>query len=366
MAKLPITEKMSSQELDMPGMQLTIEQLYAAIRQSLDQGNPAQASNLISIGLTQQPDNPILQHLETLSRSASLEQQLGQLAASVRRILSMSVMSSAHLGRAEIRDIIGRIDDPKRLEGYGWKCYSQNDEDGIIHEIFARLDIGPDTGIFVEFGVERGIECNTHLLLTQGFHGVWLEGAPRHAEDIRKVFSREIGSGALCLKETFITAENINSLLSETVAGRHVALLSIDIDGNDYWIWNAISVISPFVVVVEYNGKFPPPLRLVQRYRPDHTWDKTDAFGCSLSALEELGRSKGYRLVGCNITGINAFFVREDIVHDRFPIEQSVKSLYHSPRYHLTHDAFCSVGHASSHGDFICPAATLADHAGKR
>ena len=336
-------------------MELTQTQLYDAIRNSLEQGNLAQAKNLISIGMGKLPSDEVLMHFELLLWIGLLDKRFETLLASARRITSMSTMTAGHLGREEMRHLLGMITDPKRLESYGWKCYSQNDEDGIIHEIFKRLGLKPDSGIFVEFGVEDGIESNTHLLLVEGFNGVWLEGTPRHVESIRKVFHREIASGALKVRESFITAENINLLLSECVDGKPVILLSIDIDGNDYWVWDSISVVSPMIVIVEYNGKFPPPLRLVQRYKPDHNWDGTDAYGCSLSALEELGKRKGYRLVGCNITGVNSFFVREDLAGDLFTDNNAAQSLYHPPRHYLTFDVFGNVGHNSSHGDFIDP-----------
>jgi hypothetical protein len=334
-------------------MEISQDQLVAAIREALSQGELDRAARLIGPAIGQQPANRVIQHLESVYRSVLLERNLDQMKNMLRRLVSVASDSAAHLGRTEIRDILSGISDTRRLEPFGWKCYSQNDEDGIIYEIFSRLDILPESGIFVEFGVENGIECNSHLLLLLGFSGVWLEGAPHHAESVRKTYAHEIAAGNLILKESQVTAENIDYLLAETVNGRSVAFLSIDIDGNDYWVWNAISVISPLVVVVEYNGKFPPPLRLVQRYSPDFVWDGSDASGCSLSALEELGRQKGYRLVGCNITGLNAFFVRADHADDRFAINQPVSALYQPPRYHLTFDAFRFVGYPARHGDFI-------------
>jgi hypothetical protein len=112
------------------------------------------------------------------------------------------------------------------------------------------------------------------------------------------------------------------------------------------------------VVVIEYNGKFPPPLAIVQRYRQDHVWTGTDYFGASLSALEKLAQAKGedgafraYRLVGCNVTGSNAFFVRYDLVRDHFPYEQTAEHLYQPCRYHL-YDGFASAGHKPDVGPF--------------
>jgi len=95
-------------------------------------------------------------------------------------------------------------------------------------------------------------------------------------------------------------------------------LLSIDIDGNDIHVLDAIDVIRPRVVVIEYNGKFPPPMNVVQRYNPEHRWKGTDYGGSSLLAITKIAGRKGYSLVGCGIAGVNAFFVRDDLLGDKF------------------------------------------------
>ena len=116
---------------------------------------------------------------------------------------------------------------------------------------------------------------------------------------------------------------------------RELDLLSIDIDGNDYFVWEAITAIEPRVVVIEYNSKFPPPMRWTIRYDPAHEWDGSDQFGASLQSLADLGIRKGYRLVGCNITGTNAFFVRADLAGDHFVEPPDAATLYQPPRYSL-------------------------------
>ncbi len=209
-----------------------------------------------------------------------------------------------------------RYADPKCLVPYGFKVYSQADEDGIIQEIFDR--IGETDRVFVEFGVETGTECNTAKLLVGGWHGLWIEGLAASVEAIRRDFASFIDDRRLMLQHRTVTAENINAAISEAGLGGAIDLLSIDIDGNDYWIWNAIEVIEPRVVVIEYNATLRPPLSLVMPYDPAGRWDGSNYFGASLEALVRLGGKKGYRIVGCSFSGVNAFFVRDDLCGDKF------------------------------------------------
>jgi hypothetical protein len=129
----------------------------------------------------------------------------------------------------------------------------------------------------------------------------------------------------------FITVENINRLISEDggISGE-IDLLSVDIDGNDYWIWEKITCIKPRVVVIEYNAKFPPPCEWVMDYDPNHIWDESDKHGASLKSLELLGNRLGYSLVGTNMNGVNAFFVRKDLAKGLFAEPATAENLYHA------------------------------------
>lgn len=218
-----------------------------------------------------------------------------------------------------------RYVDGRRLEPYGFKIYSQNDEDGIIHEIFRR--IGTQKRNFVEFGVENGLENNTLKLLLEGWRGLWIEADRKSVESMKRRFSDVIADNRLAIRSAFITAENINELI-ETWGIGEVDLLSIDIDGNDFYVWQAISVINPRLVVIECNTKFRPPLSIVQPYNPQHIWRGTDYSGASLEALTRLGERLGYSLVGTNLIGLNAFFVRNDLVDDKFQAPFSAQNHY--------------------------------------
>lgn len=244
-----------------------------------------------------------------------------------------------------------RYQDPKRLEKYGFKAYSQNDEDGILAEIFHRIGVGNST--FVEFGTQDGLESNSLYLLYQGWSGLWIEADPAHCDFIHQKFATLILSNALKIANEFVTRDNINQILKSNQFGGEIALLSIDIDGNDYHIWEAIDVISPRVVVIEYNAKFRPPVQFVIEYNTDHVWDGTDYFGGSLKSYELLGQSKGYKLVGCNLVGVNAFFVREDLVADLFQAPFTAENFHHPARYYLANFYAAEGGWRANFGPYL-------------
>ncbi len=264
-----------------------------------------------------------------------------RLAAVERRLANLNQFASADLPlqceRAR-REILGeaRYADPRRLERHGRKVYSQNDEDGILEEIFRRIGIASRS--FVEFGVTDGRECNSLKLVLEGWHGLWIEAGATFCAAIRRTFGEQLAAGALELVQSMVTAENIDAVIggARVARGGELDLLSIDIDGNDYHVLAAIRAVRPRVVVVEYNAKFPPPMDLVPRYDPQYAWDGTDYMGASLQALAGLGGRLGLQLVGTNITGSNAFFVRSDLAGDRFFAPATAEALYNPPRYWLT------------------------------
>ena len=223
--------------------------------------------------------------------------------------------------------------DPKRLLRYGFKIYSQNDEDGIIQEIFRRIGVAART--FVEFGVATGSECNTVKLLIEGWRGLWIEADPLRANSIRRTFDPFCQDEKLVVLEKRVTAENIDALLSEHAAGAEIDLISIDIDYNDYWIWKAITTVRPRVVVIEYNASLRPPLSLTVPYDPQGSWDGSNFYGASLEALVRLGAEKGYRIVGCSLAGVNAFFVRADLCADKFLEPATAQEHYEPPRHYF-------------------------------
>jgi hypothetical protein len=223
--------------------------------------------------------------------------------------------------------------DPRRLEGYGLHALSQFDADGILREIFRR--IGEEHRTFVEFGTGDGQENNTAYLLCQGWRGLWIEGDQALHEAQLRNFAWALRGGTLACAQSFLTRENINDVVRGAGFAGAIDLLSVDVDGNDYHLWEALTCVEPRVVVVEYNAYAPPPLRWIMAYNAEHRWDgRSTYFGASLASLEALGRRKGLRLVGCDVVGLNAFLVREDLCGDRF-VEGNAQTFWHPRRWWL-------------------------------
>jgi hypothetical protein len=228
-----------------------------------------------------------------------------------------------------------RYQESKRLLKFGHKVYSQQDEDGIIAEIVRRL--GPIPKTFIEFGVENGLECNTLRLLVDGWKGLWLEGDAGFVEQIKTNLAHYVTPGQLKVGHAFVTTENVNQLFSAQGFSGEIGLLSVDIDGNDIWVWDAVSVVKPAIFVCEYNATWAPPLSIAQPADPAIYWRGTNYFGCSLEALTKISAKKGYSLVGCNFSGANAFFVRSDLCSDSFHTPATAAEHYEPPRYWLRH-----------------------------
>jgi hypothetical protein len=233
----------------------------------------------------------------------------------------------------------------KRLNRHEYQVFSQNGEDGIIQEIFNR--IGISNKYFVEFGVTDGLESNSLFLLYKQWQGLWLEGSAEDTKKINQTFSDFIRDKKITVKNEFITAENIESLFKSANVPVELDLLSIDIDYNTYYVWEAITNYKPRVVVIEYNSNFPPDALFVVRYNAKRMWDGTSYFGASLLALEQLGKTKGYNLVGCNFTGTNAFFIREDLTADLFEAPFTAENHYEANRDFLYYRNGHTRGHRS-------------------
>ena len=223
--------------------------------------------------------------------------------------------------------------------------FTQNGEDGILEEIFNRLGI--KNGYFVEFGV-HGIKNNSTYLLIKGWKGVWIGGGSKAGLEINKIFKQQIGSKDLIFSKYWITKDNIENIFKTLNINTEFDYLSIDIDGNDYWVWEAIKSYKPKVVSIEYNATFPSETSWVMAYNPNHHWEQNSYFGASLKALEILGEKKGYKLIGCDFTGCNAFFVRSDQNIEAFQHPYTAEFHYEPPRYFLKK----ATGHLQGFGPF--------------
>ena len=206
------------------------------------------------------------------------------------------------------------------------RYYSQNGEDGILAELFRQ--IGGEK-FFVEFGVENGLECNTAYLARRlGWSGVMMEADERRFEELRKNYRR---FPKIRTVRALVTVENASRMFSEAGIPREFDLLSIDIDGNDYWVWKTLlTEYTPRVCVVEFNANYPPPALWVLEYDSAFRWDDTTYFGASLSSLTALGESAGYALVGTDCNLVNAFFVRRDVMPSGIA-EIRPEDAYHFP-----------------------------------
>lgn len=202
----------------------------------------------------------------------------------------------------------------KPLACFSESSFSQNGEDGVIAEIFRRLD--RPCRSFVEIGGGDGTENNTIARLLAGASGMWVEAGEQEAASVKTHHANAIDNKTLRLVAQRITAENVNELIRPILSPD---LISIDIDGNDYWVWKAIEA-KPALFIIEYNGTYGSSLSWAMKYNPEHVWKGGNAYyGASLKALEKLGIEKGYALVGVDFMGVNAFFVRNDLVGDKFP-----------------------------------------------
>jgi hypothetical protein len=201
------------------------------------------------------------------------------------------------------------------LQEAEFKVSSQWGEDGIIDWLVERAGIPPKSQSFVEFGVEDYQEANTRFLLqNRNWRGLIMDGSTAMVSKVKE--DALDWKYDLTIRSTFITRENINDLISSAGLGSEIGLLSIDIDGNDYWVWEAIHIVHPIICICEYNAVFGDVQTISTPYDP--SFNRTKAhhsnlyFGASIAALRSLAVKKGYRFVGTNSAGGNAFFVRED------------------------------------------------------
>lgn len=201
------------------------------------------------------------------------------------------------------------------LDDVEFQVFSQRGEDGIIQYIINKIDI--PNKIFVEFGVETYTESNTRfLLMNNNWSGLVIDGCPKNIDFIKKDFI--YWKYDITAIQSFITKENINTLIGNyTEEVKDIGLLSIDIDGNDYWVWESIECINPRVVICEYNSAFGPNEIVTIPYKADFVRGNEHYselyFGASLAAFCHLAEQKGYDFIGTTRAGVNAYFVRKDL-----------------------------------------------------
>ncbi len=222
---------------------------------------------------------------------------------------------------------VGALHPDDDFERYEGRVFSQNGEDGLIRELLFR--IGAPARFIIEIGAGDGSENNsTRLIEEAGFGACVVEGDPGNAAVLAERHARRAGVTVL---SAFVDAESIAALLVNARVPAEPDVLSIDVDGNDAAIWErACTVVRPRVVVIEYNAQRGPDADWVMPYDAQHRWTGDAEFGASLAALERYGKKLGYGLIGTNRSGINAFFVRDDLLPAaRFPV-RSARDAYHA------------------------------------
>lgn len=212
----------------------------------------------------------------------------------------------------------------------GFRTYSQNDEDGLLLYIFSLIGFTNRTCIDMAFGSPYGANT-TNLICNWGFHGLLVEGNSEPTTFFET--HKDTCIYPPLIRKAWITAENVNELCLANGFEDEIDLFSLDMDGVDYWVWKALDAVSPRVVVVEYQDVLGSEKSLAVPYRPDFNRFDIDEhfFSASLLAFVTLARTKGYRLVGVNSYGFNAFFVKDGLANDLLP-EISINECFNRPK----------------------------------
>ncbi len=241
------------------------------------------------------------------------------------KLTKVGKMVNKFIGRNDTQKILlgkilAKMNNEKKeincLEELEFKVFSQFGDDGIIQYLISKIEM-PNN--FIEFGVETYHEANTRfLVVNNNWSGLVIDGSRKN---IQSIYHQDIyWKSNLEAIEAFITAENINDLISSNGFSGDIGILSVDIDGNDYWVLKNIEVVNPVIIIVEYNSIFGKEKSISVPYNT--SFFRTQAhfsnlfYGASLPAFCHLCNEKGYTLIGCNSSGNNAYFIRNDKLGD--------------------------------------------------
>ena len=213
---------------------------------------------------------------------------------------SQAILRAQHLDPAT-------LDYPEKLTAQRFRLSSQNQEDGIVLALLR--EAGISTRRFVEIGSGLSGGNSAFLAREWGWSGLMVDGHADHMTQVGRRFPTSRAVGA------WVTRDNINELIAQHGFSGEVDLFSLDLDGNDYWIWQSMTACTPRVVVLEYNSAFGAERAVTIPYDPtfDRRRQHTMYYGASLAAMTRASAAKGYRLVAVEPTGVNAFFLREDL-----------------------------------------------------
>lgn len=270
---------------------------------------------------------PIFQHLEgvVLRAMSSHRQQMDDLMILQGRALALQNAERSPLAK---------------LQDAEFKVFSQFGEDGILQYLIRETGITHQETTFVEFGVQNYSESNTRfLLMNDHWRGMIIDGSKEYMDSVRSqdLYWRH----DLTAVNAWIDRDNINQLIGDAGFSGDLGILSVDIDGNDYWVWEKIEVVKPIIVVVEWNSVFGPDHAISVPYDP--AFQRSVAhysnlfWGASIAAFENLAARKGYSLLGSNTVGNNLFFVRNDRLGRLTPL--SAAEAYVESRFRDSRDA---------------------------
>lgn len=227
--------------------------------------------------------------------------------------------------------LVREVETLNSIQDVEFKVFSQYGDDGIIQWLIKRLNLNNQT--FVEFGVQDYTESNTRfLLINSGWNGLVIDGSEKSIEYVKA--QDYYWKNNLTAIAAFITRENIDGLITSAGISGEIGLLHIDLDGNDYWIWEAIKSINPIIMIAEYNSVFGDKRPITVPY--DKNFFRTEKhhsnlyFGASLPALCHLATKKGYTLIGSNSAGNNAYFIRNDHVFEGIPTPSIAQAFVNS------------------------------------
>jgi hypothetical protein len=272
---------------------------------------------------------------DRLSRLVHLPGSLSVASEQVPELLRQVEINNQLVGRL-LANQVKALGPRRELREAEFKVYSQWGDDGIIQYLVHNVPLPSDS--FVEFGVESYAEANTRfLLVNDNWRGLIMDGSREWMERVRQ--GELSWRHELTAIDAFITKDNVNELIGGAGFGGEIGILSIDIDGNDYWIWETLTVTDPAIVIVEYNSVFGRKRAVSVPYAADFRRDAAHAshlfWGCSLRALCLLAERKGYVFVGCNTNGNNAYFVKRALATNlvaRTPEEGYVASRFRESR----------------------------------
>lgn len=254
---------------------------------------------------------------------------IGAVASTAVRAVSTSRPVSRILQKLVNKPDPATLPVGDQLRPFEQKIFSQHGEDGVLKELCFR--IGLRHGYFVEFGVQDGTECNTAVFARiYGWGGLYIEGGSDYYAALEKLYRPYPN---VRTAHAFLTTDNIATILEHNDVPNEFDVLSIDVDGNDFWLWRALGSYRPKLIVVEYNGAYVPPKRWIMKYQADYMWDGSSYFGASLASMSDLAAELGYALLGTDSTGVNAFFVRRDLLDLTGFRELTPEEAYRRPHY---------------------------------